>query len=343
MNSHRSSAGSAGSGGSEAPEKPERRRVPTRAWLQPALIGLVILAAFIGAYVGLQRNPQPHEIPIAVTGERLARETGEALGPSVRIVRTATPAAARQALESREAVASLTRNPGAGVLHLDVAGANGQSTTAIVTDLVRTYAQQTGQRLTVDDVIPLVKYDSRGLAGFYLSFGVTLAGFVLAQSVLGLRAVLPPGYRFALVTGFSVLAGILAAVLAGPVLHAVPAPVVPLAITLALLTSAAAFTTLLLGTYLGPIGVPVATLLLLTLGNATSGAVIGAGLLPAPARFVSPLLPPGAAVRAVGNLSYFQSTTMLMPMITLVVWSVGAALLVAAQPRLSRAKAQERP
>ncbi|MCX4912001.1 hypothetical protein [Streptomyces sp. NBC_00687] len=234
--------------------------------------------------------------------------------------------------------ASLTQIAGSGALHLDVAGANGPSTTGIVTGMVRTYAQDAGERLTVVDVIPLVKYDSRGLAGFYLSFGVTLAGFVLAQSVLGLRAVLPQGYRFALITGFSVLAGILAAVLAGPVLGAVPAPVIPLAITLALLAAAAAFTTLLFGTYMGPIGVPVATILLLTLGNATSGAVIGAYLLPAPARFISPLLPPGAAVRAVGNLSYFQNTAMLIPMITLVIWAVGAALLVLAHPKLSQAK-----
>ncbi|WP_406387485.1 hypothetical protein [Streptomyces sp. NBC_00887] len=343
MNSHRSSAGSAGSAGSDAPATAERSRVPTKAWLQPALIGLAILAGFIGAYIGLQRNPQPHELPIAVTGEQLAHEVGDALGTSAHIVHTATPAAARQALESRDVVASLTQNPGAGALHLEVAGANGQSTTGIVTGLVRTYAQETDQRLTVDDVIPLVKYDARGLAGFYLSFGVTLAGFVLAQSVLGLRAVLPQRYRFVLITAFSAAAGILAAVLAGPALGAVPAPVIPLAITLALLAAAAAFTTQLFGIYMGPIGVPVATLLLLTLGNATSGAVIGANLLPGPAHFISPLLPPGAAVRAIGNLSYFQNTSMLMPMITLAIWAVGAALLVAARPKLSRTKATGRP
>ncbi|MGW7264409.1 hypothetical protein [Streptomyces sp. NPDC054842] len=324
----------------DPPAEPERRRVPVKAWLQPALIGLTVLAAFVAAYIGLQRDPQPHGLPVAVAGTRLAHEVDDALGPRAHIVAVADPAAGRQALDRREVVASLSQGPrdAGGTLHLEVAGANGQSTTAIATGLARTYAQETGQRLTVADVIPLVAFDARGLAGFYLSFGVTLAGFVVGQSVLGLTKALPPRHRFVLIIVFSAVAGLLAAILAGPVLGAVPAPVLPLAITLALLAAAAAFTTQMLGTYLGPIGVPVATIILLTLGNATSGAVIGANLLPGPARHISPVLPPGAAVRAVGNLSYFRGTPMLMPMITLAIWAVVAALLVAAKPRFSRTR-----
>ncbi|WP_329372806.1 hypothetical protein [Streptomyces sp. NBC_01483] len=54
----------------------------------------------------------------------------------------------------------------------------------------------------------------------------------------------------------------------------------PLVFTLALVAGAAAFTTKSLGTYLGPVGLPVATLVLLTVGNATSGATIGVDLPP---------------------------------------------------------------
>lgn len=150
---------------------------------------------------------------------------------------------------------------------------------------------------------------ARGLAGFYVAFGVTLAGFVLASNVLGLAKLLHLRHRFWLLGGASAAIGTLAAIIAGPLLGAVPAPVIFLALTLTLLAAAAAFTTKLLGAYLGPVGLPIATLVLLTVGNATSGAVIGADLLPSAARAVSALLPPGAAVRAIRSLSYFGART----------------------------------
>ncbi|MEV6740321.1 hypothetical protein AB0N14_26600 [Streptomyces sp. NPDC051104] len=100
---------------------------------------------------------------------------------------------------------------------------------------------------------------------------------------------------------------------------------------------AAAFTTKLLGTCLCPIGLPVATLLLLIVGNATSGATIGADLLPPPAaRAVSALLPPGAAVRAITDLSYFDGSHAAAPVVTLALWAVVAALLLGLRARLTR-------
>lgn len=326
-------------GGAEAPAATKGRRPPTRAWLQPALVALTILTAFIAAYIGLQRDPQPHGIPVSVTGNQLAHAVSAALEPGAEVTKVATPAAARETLERHQAVASLSQDGPGSALHLEVAGANGQSTTAVVTSLVRTYAEQSDQQLIVDDAVPLDQHDARGLAGFYLSFGVTLAGFVLAQNVLGLTKVLRLRHRFTLIAGFSAAAGLLAATLAGPVLGAVPAPVIPLALVLALLAAAAAFTTKLLGTYLGPIGVPAATLLLLTVGNATSGAVIGADLLPGIARSISAALPPGAAVRAIADLSYFQGSGAITPMITLATWAISAGLLVAVRSRTRATRA----
>ncbi len=84
---------------------------------------------------------------------------------------------------------------------------------------------------------------------------MTLSGFVLAQNVLGLSKLLHLRHRFTLVTVFSAASGLVAAAIAGPVLGAVPAPYLPLAFVLALLAAAAAFTTKLLGTYFGPVGV----------------------------------------------------------------------------------------
>jgi hypothetical protein len=306
--------------------------VPVRAWLQPSIVGLVVVSAFLACYVGLQRHPEPHGVPVAVTGDQLATEVRQTLGDRVDVHPAADAASAHRAVLSRDAVAALVPHGDDG-LRLDVAGANGLSTTNAVTGLAGAYANQAGQQLETADIVPLAKFDSRGLCSFYVSFGVTLAGFVLAQNVLGLGQVLALRHRFRLIWGFSAVCGTLAAAIAGPVLGAVPAPFLPLAGTLALLTAAAAFTTKLLGSWLGPVGVPVATLLLLTVGNATSGATIGVVLLPDLARIVSVLLPPGAAVRAVTDLSYFGGAHVAGPLITLALWAVLGALLVGLRSR----------
>ncbi|MDH6465664.1 hypothetical protein M2302_005866 [Micromonospora sp. A200] len=311
-----------------------------RAWLQPAIIGLIVVSAFVGLYVGLQRNPEPHGVPLAVTGQQLATEVQQTLGDRVDVHQAADAASGRRAVLHRDAVAALGPD-GAGGLRLDVAAANGLSTTNAVTGLAATYANQAGQHLQTADIVPLAKFDSRGLCGFYVAFGVTLAGFVIAQNTLGLGHVLALRHRFRLIWGFSAACGTLAAAIAGPILGALPAPFVPLAGTLALLAAAAAFTTKLLGTWLGPIGVPVATLLLLTIGNSTSGATTGVVLLPAPARLVSGLLPPGAAIRAVADLSYFGGAHVTGPLITLALWAVLGALLVGLRSRQVATRARQ--
>ncbi|MGW1003565.1 hypothetical protein [Streptomyces sp. NPDC002520] len=84
-----------------------------------------------------------------------------------------------------------------------------------------------------------------------------------------------------------------------------------------------------LATYVGPLGIPLATLLLLTVGNSTSGATIGTNLMPSGARTLSELLPPGAAVRTIADLSYFRGSHVLAPLATLTLWAAGSAVLLA--------------
>ncbi|WP_405597729.1 MULTISPECIES: hypothetical protein [unclassified Streptomyces] len=314
------------------------RRPPVKAWIQPLLISLVVVAAFIACYVGLQRDPQPHQVPIAVTGHSLPGELQQALGDVVEVHPAADAATARHALERHDVVAVLGA-VAPGHLKLEIAGAAGGSTTSAVSGLVDAYARGAGTRVTIADVIPLAEHDARGLAGFYVGFGVSLAGFVLGSNVLALAGVMRLRHRSVLLVGTSAAIGIVGAIVVGPVLGAAPAPLVPLVLVLALLAAATAFTTKLLGTFLGPIGLPITTLVLLTVGNATSGAVIGADLLPSWARAVSALLPPGAAVRGIADLSYYHGSHLGGPVITLALWAIAAGILLSVRPRLMRRRA----
>ncbi|SEF16638.1 hypothetical protein [Streptomyces sp. Ag109_O5-10] len=323
----------------QAPE-PNRgaHRPPVKAWLQPVLISLIVVAAFIACYVGLQRDPQPHRVPIAVTGPSLPGEIQRALGDAVEVHPAADAATARHALERYDVVAVLDA-AAPGHLNLQIAGAAGVSTTSAVSRLVDAYAQGAGAHMTTADVVPPVEHDARGLAGFYVAFGVSLAGFVLGSNVLGLAGVMHLRHRYFLLAGASAAIGTVGAIVVGPVLGAAPAPLVPLVFVLALLAAATAFTTKLLGALLGPIGLPITTLVLLTVGNATSGAVVGADLLPSWARTVSALLPPGAAVRGIADLSYDNGSHLAGPVLTLALWAIAAGFLLSLRPRLMRRRA----
>ncbi|SEE09522.1 hypothetical protein SAMN05216482_9160 [Streptomyces sp. PAN_FS17] len=315
--------------------EPDRTTVrpPVKAWLQPTLISLIVVAAFIACYVGLQRDPQPHQVPVAVTGPSLPGEIQQALGDAVEVHPAADAEAARHALLRHDVVAALG-TAGPGHLNLEIAGAAGTSTASAVSHLVEAYARGTGADVTTTDVVPLAEHDARGLAGFYVAFGVSLAGFVLGSNVLGLAGIMRLRHRFFLLIGASAAIGTVGAIVVGPVLGAVPAPLVPLVLVLTLLAAATAFTTKLLGAFLGPVGLPITTLVLLTVGNATSGAVIGADLLPGWAQAVSALLPPGAAVRGIADLSYYDGSHLGGPVTTLALWAVAAGLLLSLHPRL---------
>ncbi|MFF4597817.1 carboxypeptidase-like regulatory domain-containing protein [Amycolatopsis sp. NPDC001319] len=309
-----------------------------RWWWQPLGISLLLVLVFIGLYVGFQRSPRPYQVPVAVAGTSLQAQFAGATGPAVAVVPVADQAAGDALLRHGDAVATLTDQ--AGHLRLDVAGASGASTVSAAEKLVTAFAQHRGQPLAVTDVLPLSAFDSKGMSGFYVAFGVTLASFALAQNLLAAARRVRLRHRMAALVGFAALAGIVAAALAGPVLGALPAPFVPLALTLGLLSAATALATKALGTWFGAIGIPMSTLLLLTVGNSTSGGVLGVNLLPEPARWASAALPPGAAVRALSDLDYFHGAHLLVPVLTLLAWSAGAAFLIHVRER-GRATAAE--
>ena len=123
---------------------------PLGVWLQPALVALVLASAFIACYIGLQRDPTPHRMPVAVLGSNLSEQVQNALGDTVATRPSGSAAAAHTALEDRDVVAVLAQDaPGRLALH--VAGANGLSTTTAVENLVTAYAQRAGQGPSITD------------------------------------------------------------------------------------------------------------------------------------------------------------------------------------------------
>ncbi|MGV9212502.1 hypothetical protein ACTFTM_11655 [Micromonospora sp. RB23] len=309
-----------------------------RAWLSLVITGLIIGTAFIAVYVGLQRDPAPSRLPIAVVGDQLATAAHAGFGDAVAVTPVTSVDAGAALVHDGDAVAVLSAaSPDS--LRLDYAGASGFSESGAARQLVAGLGRHAGMTVQENDIVPLASYDSRGLSAFYVVFGVTLSSFVLAQGLTAATAKVRLRHRLYAMGGFAVVIGVVAATVAGPVYGSLTAPFPLLALSLILLSAASAFTTKALGAWLGPIGIALAVLTLTTIGNATSGATIGIDLLPSWAQAISAKLPPGAAVRAVNNFGYFGGSHTLVPLAVLAAWFLAGLGFVLLRQRT----AQRRP
>jgi hypothetical protein len=302
-----------------------------KVWIALVVTGLIIGAAFIAVYVGLQRSPTPHHLPLAVVGAELSTTAQTGLGDKADITQVATLEAGAERVRDGDAVGVVGASS-PGMLQLQYAGAAGFSESGAARSLVAAMATQGGAEVKETDIVPLVKYDTRGLVAFYVVFGVTLASFVLAQGLIGAIGAVRLRDRILAMSGFAIAIGLIGAFIAGPIYGSLAASFPLLALCLILLSAASAFSTTALGVWLGPAGVGLAVLALTTVGNATSGATIGYDLLPGWAQFVSDKLPPGAAVRSINNFGYFDGAHTTMPLVVLGLWiAVGLGLVLLRQ------------
>jgi hypothetical protein len=306
---------------------------PVTAFVQPLGIGLLIALAFVGTYLVALHKPQPHHLPVAVVAppEALAplqRSLSTQAGDAVDLRPAADAAAARHQLRDGQVVAAYLPSPGRAD-RLLVAGAQGTTVTQAVTGTFTGAAHGHGAGLRVEDVVPLSADDPRGFSGFYVVFGLTLAGFIFGQTSHAYARRLPLGSRLLQALLFAVLAGLAGALLAGPLLGVLPGPLPAVAGVLVLLALATALVTMALTALLGDPGIVVATLVLVILGNATSGGVVAASFLPGGFRQLSPLLPPGAATTALRRVDYFDPGAALGPVVVLAAWALGGLLPLA--------------
>jgi hypothetical protein len=166
--------------------------------------------------------------------------------------------------------------------------------------------------LRVVDVAPLSSSDPRGLTLFYLVVALIFAGYFAAtlittlvgqRSQYGLRATI----RLGALVVYSPLVGFLAALVAGPLIGAVPGHFVEVGAIGALVVLAADAATTALQALLGIAGTLVAMVALLLLGNPSAGRYRGS-FVPAFWRTIGPWLPGGAAPSALRGSVYLEGT-----------------------------------
>lgn len=305
------------------------------------VLSMLVAAAFVGTYLSLQRDPGPVGVPLVTTSQTLAASADAAWGDNASVTVVSSAAEAEDRLRSGTAVAAFI--PTATGIDLYTAGSNGRSVTMAATGLVEGLAEASGLPVeSTTDVVPFVQYDRQGLSSFYLVFGVTLAAFILAQ-ILSAMKFLSLRSRVLAVAGGAVVSATVTAILAGPVLGAVPATLWVVIPGLALLSAAVSLSTMAIAAAVGPIGNVLSTLLFTVAGNATGGATVSPFLLPPAIATLGALLPQGAAFRLIVNAGYFDGAATFAPVMVLLAWNAAAAGLLWAASRRGTRRDQATP
>ncbi|WP_405923818.1 ABC transporter permease [Streptomyces sp. NBC_00035] len=300
-----------------------------RAVLLPVAVVLLIGTVFVSVYLAAFHAPRPHQLHVGTTEigtqqEHLRQDLARVVPGGFTLETYPDASTARQAVQDRSVYAAYL---GAGKLLYG--SANGAAVTATVTTAFGSAAHAEHHELSVEDVAPAAAGDTRGLSVFYAAFGLVLAGYLFGMTTYQLAPRLQYRRRMASLALFGVVGGVLVTAIAGSVgFGALPGPFLPLAVVVALMGAAVAATTMVLLRLFGSAGVSLASILLLILGNSSSGGIMPAAYLPAWLRPLSEILPVGVGVRAMQGLSRFQDDGLVRALVILPVWVLGAALVL---------------
>jgi len=167
--------------------------------------------------------------------------------------------------------------------------------------------------------------------GGYL--GATILGLVVGPASRGFR---PELARVSALAAYAVAAGLLGALVAEPVLHALSDHFLALAGVGMPVVFAAGVATEALQALFGIAGTGIALLALIILGNPATGVAFSPAMLPGFWRAIGFWLPPGAGVRAETGAVYFQGHATLGSLAVLAVYAgvgTAAALVMAGRRR----------
>jgi hypothetical protein len=186
--------------------------------------------------------------------------------------------------------------------------------------------------VTVTDIRSPNAADGRGMTSFYLVVGWVLGGY-LAAAILGTARGARPANRHRTIIRlgtlalYAVVSGLAGAIIVGPVFGALTGHFAALWAIGALTVFASAATAVALQILFGIVGVGLAILLFVVLGNPSSGGVYPASLLPPFWSTIGPALPPGAGTTMVRNTVYFAGNATTGALWTLVGYALGGTII----------------
>jgi hypothetical protein len=288
------------------------------------IAGLFAGVLFLASNVAALHDPQPHGVPIAISG---APESALPLPAGYTVSRVGDVEAA---VRRREAYGGLDVARG----QIVVASANGFQASMTIEQVLTKAAPKAGvTRPRTVDAVPLQPGDPRGLSLQQIVLGTIIGGFMMGVLTAQLALGEPLWQRGLAYAGFGALFGLLGALVLDPLLGVLTGHFAALWACIGVTALAIALSVGALARLLGQYGLPLALVTFLIVGNPSAGASSPTEFLPGFYRAVGPWLPPNADTRVLLGSTYFDAAV-LGPALVLAAWViVPAAVLVAVDRR----------
>lgn len=303
-------------------------------------LGLVgLLVVMLTAFVWPAVNGSPRDVPLglAAPADAAAGIQGalaQAQPGAFAVTRYADAEAARDAVAHRAVYGAIVVGPdGATMLTAPagspaVATALAQVADALGTQLAQARGVEVPRLVQVEPVVALPADDPRGAGLAAAALPLVLAS--VATGVVATIAVRGLARRVALTTAVAAVGGLAAAGVAGPWLGVLTGGYWAQAGVVGLGIAGVALAVVGVQALLGRAGLAVAAGTMVLLGNPLSAAASAPELLPSGWGELGQALPPGALVKALRSVAYFDGAAAGAPVGVLVAWVLGGLVLVGA-------------
>jgi hypothetical protein len=292
---------------------------PTASAVVVCAVAIAVGSLLLTAYTLTLGDPVPHRIDTAVVGNPRAHASvveaiEHAAGGELGLHPYPSVGAALGAIDAQQVYAALDlTRPRPSLYVASAAGASVARALEMVT--------VANPRVRVVDTHPLPSSDPLGLDLFYLMLVATVLGFLTVFQVRANAPGLRPRGWTAFVVLFALATSLTLTLVAGPILHRLPVPILESWGILALqVLTAAAFASTMLA-LIGRWAIIPTFLLFVILGNSSSGGAVAPPLLPSPLATVSEWFPSGATVTAIRDAVYFPGSQHVLPFAVLAVWA----------------------
>nr|WP_237694890.1 DUF3533 domain-containing protein [Streptomyces sp. SID5468] len=306
------------------------------------LLGVFLVElGFVVSYLGAFHSPTPRRIPVAVVAP--AQVSGQVVarlnalpGDPVRATPAPDAATARRQVLRRTVDAAFLVTPPSGAAtptdQLVVASAGGPSVAQTAAQIAQQAERAEGRAVRIVDIRPPNPADGRGLSSFYLVIGLVVGGY-LGAAALGMSYGTRPAnlhrvtIRLGALAVYAAVSGLAGVIVVDPVFDALGGHFFELWGIGALTVLAAAAVGMGLQVVFGQVvGIALALLVFVILGNPSAGGVYPSPLLPPFWSAIGQALPTGAATTLVRDTAYFHGHGTSLAWWVLTAWTVGGVL-----------------
>ena len=312
-------------------------RPPYRNALVIVGIAAVMGALFCAAYSLALGRATPHQIGVGLVGRPAERPAlvgalERAAGGGLAFRPYPSAQAAQAAIDQQAEYGALVLAPGPP--RLLVSSASGASVARVLEQAAMRASQALGKPVPIVDLHPLPPGDPLGLIEFYATLGASIVGFVAMLQLRGNVHGISLGGWLVLILVLAVATGLVLALVADPLINALPGPFPELWYALGAETAVAALVCSTLIVLIGRWAIIPVWLLFVILGNTSAGGAVAPPLLPPVWAFVGRFLPPGATVDTIRTAVYFRNDQHAGPFVVQAAWLAGAVVALLISVRL---------